>query len=409
MKISTLIKREPFSDIFEKTMESFLGDLTNCTCTVQWRVGTNFKQDLAVGQKWYCNPLINSVFVKGVNSKVFRSINGEYKHNPLRPWLSIAQKLYLMLSQAKLTAVFFTKYTITISPQVLEAKDKLIIGGNTKLRMIDISNNKVYVILKEGFDSKYLEQELYPRTNFLYIPIPKVIEHSDNTARWYSEEYIVGLPTSRINKDIGNQILTKAVECIHKMLNETKEQVILGEYTTCLKNKINQKIDNTSYIKESVKNNIKQITCSLVESLDQYSDNLMTMAYCHGDFHQGNILTNGEKFWILDWEFSGKRQIFYDLIILLLGTRVDNDFSSRFIKLLNSEYDVYSRELINNWPENQWYNDIQKKIDLTVFLLEDIMFYIDENDNDIFYQNRDVMTLRCKELKIITNHLMGRA
>jgi thiamine kinase-like enzyme len=408
MKISTLIKREPFSEIFEKTMESFLGDLTSSTCTVQWKVDTNFKQDLVVGQRWYCNPLINSVFVKGVNSKVFSSINGEYKHNPLRPWLSIVQKLYLILSQAKLTAIFFTKYTITISPPVLEAKDKLIIGGNTKLRMIDISNNKVYVILKEGFDSKYLEQELYPRTNFPYIPIPKVIERSDNTT-WYCEEYIVGLPTSRINKDIGNQILAKAVGCVHKMLNETKEKVILGEYTTHLKSKINQKIDNISYINKSVNNNIKQITYSLVESLDQYSDNLITMAYCHGDFHQGNILTNGEKFWILDWEFSGKKQIFYDLIILLLGTRMDNGFSSRFIKLLNSEYNAYSKELINNWPENQWHNDIQKKIDLTVFLLEDIIFYIDEIDNDIFYQNQNVMTLRCKELKIITNHLTGQA
>ena len=78
MKISTLLEREPFVKIFEKTLASFLTARTGSLHTVEWLDSDVVNKSLHKYQNWYCNPLINSVFVKGVDRTVFDSINGEY-------------------------------------------------------------------------------------------------------------------------------------------------------------------------------------------------------------------------------------------------------------------------------------------------------------------------------------------
>ena len=80
-----------------------------------------------------------------------------------------------------------------MSPAVKSAESKLIIGGNTKLRLIDVAENKVFVLLKDGFDQKYMTRELYVRAEFPFLPVPKIIEQSGD-GTWYSEQYISGEP-----------------------------------------------------------------------------------------------------------------------------------------------------------------------------------------------------------------------
>jgi len=403
MKISELIKREPFERIFRETMALFLNDLTGVTHKVSWR-DKKYLQSLSDSkQYWYCNPLINSIFVKRVKPDVFNSINGEYQHNPLRPWRSILQKIYLLLSQSKITSVFMSKNTVIFSPAIEDSENKLIIGGNTKIRIIDIASKKVYVILKKGFARKYLEREVYVRDNFPYLPIPKIDEYSDH-GLWYREERIVGLSPNRMAKSKGEGVLCKVVENIFKMLNETKKETTVFEYTKTLQKKINNDLGSISYIDKKVKHKMKNIVSTLVETLEEHLNVPINIAYCHGDFHQGNILSDEENYWILDWEYSGYKQIGYDLFILLLESRIENGFSDRFYKLMNNKFDRNQMELINNWPGINWKDETLKKIYLTIFLLEDIYFHIDENNNNIFYKDVNIFADYCLELdKIISN------
>ena len=62
-----------------------------------------------------------------------------------------------------------SKYVIEVSPPIKDAENKLIIGGNTKIRLIDITNRKVYVILKNGFNKKYMVKEKYVRSTCMEI------------------------------------------------------------------------------------------------------------------------------------------------------------------------------------------------------------------------------------------------
>ncbi len=404
MKIHTLLEREDFKSIFESTLESFLHSWTGNSYKVLWDPDDT-NQCLSY-QLWFCNPLINSIFVRNVNSDVFDSINGEYSYNPMNPFKSIFQKIYLILAQSKLTATIFSSSKIFISPPLDDAEYKLIIGGNTKIRIIDNQSKKVFVLLKEGFKSEFITKERYIRDSFPYIPIPKIIDLGEEK-KWFSEEYISGKPPNRFNKKIRNNTLIKAIALINKVLNETKKDISLIEYKNQLMDRINSGISQLTYINSKTISDIQETTEKISRFFDNSKLQDLTIAYCHGDFHQGNILSNGQDFWILDWEYSGEKQIVYDLLIFLLDTRIEEGFANRFIRISENKLDSFQREIVGKWPGIDWNNEQFRESYLKLFLLEDLLFYIEENINNKFYKNTATLRKRMKEYKKIYSALEG--
>jgi hypothetical protein len=398
MKISTLIEREPFLKIFEKTLTSFLTAKVGRPHTVEWLDADFVSESAKLYQDWYCNPLINSIFVSGVDRSVFDSINGEYAYNPMKAWKSKFQRLYLSLSQSTIFSVVLSRYRLRVSPPIESPKSKLIIGGNTKVRWIDVAEKKVFVLLKYGFDQKYMLRELYVRTEFPFLPVPRIIDYEENST-WYSEEYILGKPPNRLAKVAGQKVLLRAIEKIQEMLSKTARATTVGEYVDTLYLKIQASLALIPHIKTDVADNITKIASSLMTSLTCYWDQEFTLAYCHGDFHQGNIISNEDNYWILDWEHSGEKQIAYDFLIMLLESRVESGFSSRFLNLVNNDLDGHQGQLSGGWPNMNWQDN--KNIYLTVFLLEELAFYIEENENPLFYKKSDVLEIRCNEFMTI--------
>ena len=403
MKISTLLEREPFVKIFEKTLASFLTTKIGRPHTVEWLDSDVVNDSSKRSQTWYCNPLINSIFVRGVDRSVFDSINGEYADNPMKPWRSKVQRLYLSLSQSALFSIVLSRHKLRVSPAVESAKSKLIIGGNTKLRLIDVAENKVFVLLKDGFDQKYMARELYIRTKFPYMPAPRVTELGEN-GRWFAEEYISGKPLNRLTGPLNRKVLLQAVERIQLMLKSTQRVTTVGDYAEMLHGVIHHTLSSLTHIKPAVAKNLITIASELVNSLADNCDQQISLAYSHGDFHQGNILSNGNDFWILDWEHSGEKQIAYDFLIFLMESRVETGYSSRFLKLVNEDLGGIQADLSQGWPETKW-DDI-KTTYLVVFLLEELCFYIEENANPLFYEKDDVLELRSAEFIKITSALL---
>ena len=401
MKISTLLKREPFGEIFEKTLKSFLDYNHNSKYNVKWNLKHSHIVKSNSQQLWYCNPYINSIYVSNVNLDVFNSINGEYYYNPLKPWKSFFQRIYLFISQSKMFRILMSKYIINISPGIHNACNKLIIGGNNKIRLIDIDKQKVYVILKYGFEKKYIINERYVRDNFNYISVPKIIDNGKNDL-WFSEEYISGTPINRLKRDIKNKVLTDAISEIHKLLNETKRDLLLSEYIDILNHRIETGISNLS--KED-KNNTKNIKKIIFKFLNKSKDRRILLAYTHGDFHMGNIFSNKHKYCIIDWENSGERHIGYDLFILLYGSRIDKGYSERFTELFNSKLNSKEKEIVINWPGMNFSKIDEFRCDLMLFLIEDLIFHINEKNNVSFYNNANNIKIHMKEIKKILNNI----
>ena len=172
------------------------------------------------------------------------------------------------------------------------------------------------------------------------------------------------------------------------MLIENKVSQPLSKYLYLLKNRVLSGLKSTNYLNQQDILYVTEVFKKILNELDKYSNNIITTSYCHGDFHQGNILCDGNKNWILDWENSGYKQIGYDLLILLLQSRIADGFYYRFSKLLKNKFDSIEIDIINKWPEINWKNKESKKIYLLLFLLEEFDFYITENSNPLFLKNQ---------------------
>ena len=401
MKISLLLERENFKKIFKNSLESFLEDFTGKKHDVNW-YSKREKIPEGYSQKWYCNPLINSVFLKGANPNIFDSIIQEYLHNPLKPWRSPIQKLYLIISKHKYFASKMAKYVIEISPPIDNGKNKLIIGGNTKIRFIDVSDKKVYVILKKGFREKYIKREIDVRKNFKYMPVPELYSCSKNYT-WYSEAYIIGKSPDRMDITEGHVALLDAVKYIHRMINDTKMEKHLYVYVEQLIKRIDKNIQDSTNIDLNTKNTLMDLSKELTEHLNEYHDNVINVACCHGDFQPGNIINDGKKTWIFDWEYFTEKQIGYDLLVLLLKSRLSNSLSHNFKKIITGELSSKDAQLINNWPEFRWDDEQFKKIYLILFLLEELDFHLDENNNDCFFDLSPGLKNICDQITIILN------
>ena len=77
------------------------------------------------------------------------------------------------------------------------------------------------VILKDGFNEKFLKNEINTRKEYPYLPIPKLINYNIKNF-YYLEQRIVGLPYNRIaDQEIRNKSLKGILKLFLKLYKET--------------------------------------------------------------------------------------------------------------------------------------------------------------------------------------------
>ena len=89
-------------------------------------------------------------------------IVSEYAYNPnlLRRFL---QKIYIKISISNYFEHLFAKTSVSVSPWI-ESLDKVcIVPGNQSIRIINLETLTCRVILKDGFSSKSIRNEIYLR------------------------------------------------------------------------------------------------------------------------------------------------------------------------------------------------------------------------------------------------------
>ncbi len=75
--------------------------------------------------------------------------------------------------------------------------------------------------------------------------------------------------------------------------------------------------------------------------------------FCHNDLVAGNILADGRRFWLIDWEYSGWNDGLYDLACmaahLQLDREVEDEMLRRYLRLNDVEPDQASRRRFSAW------------------------------------------------------------
>lgn len=392
MKISISQKRESFDRIFEDSVSKFLTEIYKVPVRVNWNT-----KKTALGlenQIWYCNPLINSIVVKNANKEVYRSFIDEYKTNPLTKWKSFMQRLYLLFASTPQLAHHFASNVIEINPGIESAKNKIFIGGNTKIRFIDLDKQSVYAILKRGYDSSYIKNDIAIRKKYPHLPAPKIFSVSDEHD-WYSEEYIWGVSPDRMSNTVGDAYITDAISGLHQLYDETIHSTPSDIYISSLMDSIKIHLNNCQNLTDDVVNRVKDTVVQLTKRLLKSPSQPIVLCQNHGDLQLGNIICNEkeDKFWVIDWEFTRMRQYGYDYFVMVLLAR-SKGLMSRLATYYDNSISAIFPKYTSSWQKLDLDNI---KYLLLLYLLEELDFRVEEQVNISTHENTGIVSF----LKVI--------
>lgn len=391
MKISLLLEREPFSSIFEETMSAFFSDYFEQDYKVRWCQGDSDKK-IAVfkgeTQIWKCNPQLNAIFVPGAERKVFEPITREFSYTSVW-WRKPFQYLYVKTAAHRVWGKYLAKINIKVSPVVPDAKDLLIVGGNHKLRLLDYKRKKCFIILKKGFDSNFFERELKVRrlVHKLKLPVPFILKEVSSNIKWYAEEYVIGTPINRLKESKRSRfVLGECIKALQILGEHTREEIEVENYVGRLSESIESNIISNHLLIEGgqarLLDYLDKVRSLIVELSRNYIKKINTVI-AHGDFQSANVILNDDCYWIIDWEYSCRRQAEYDGLVYLLKSRFPCGMAKRLKSLLKDDR-IWTEPILCKWSDGGKINLQRKRLILAIFLLEELSLRIEENSNPMF-------------------------
>ena len=391
MRISMLLEREPFSSIFEETMSTFFSDYFEQDYKVKWCQG-DLDKKMAVfkgeTQIWNCNPQLNAIFVPSAERKVFEPITREFSYTSVW-WRKPFQYMYVKTATHRIWGKYLAKINIKISPVVPDAKDLIIIGGNHKLRLLDYKRKKCFIILKKGFDSNFYERELNARRLVcnLKLPVPSILEEVSSNIKWYAEEYVIGTPINRLKESKRSRfVLGKCIKALQILAEHSREEIEVENYISKLSKSIKSNvISNRLLIEEEQARLLHYLdkTRSLIVELSRNSLRKIDTVIAHGDFQPANVIIGDDCYWMIDWEYSCRRQAEYDGLVYLLKSRFPYGMASRLKNLLKDDK-IWSEPILCKWPDGGKIDLGRKRFILGIFLLEELSLRMEENSNPMF-------------------------
>lgn len=404
MKLAQLINREDFSSIFVKTIEKFLIHNYGWNGSVKWIHRNKSKSD----NSFFINERLNLIYHKEFDTLTLRKLSKEYSYHTTFI-KKIIHKTYIRLSFEKFLRNFTSKYIVEIDPLPENFKKVVILGGNHTIRLIDYNNYESIVLGKCGFKNNYIQSLVSVRTQYKNIPGPALINHSIE-GQWYIEDIISGLPLNRIDKFSKEYKVTlnEAREFMIGLYLASEKRVSLDAWLSDRYEKITYGLKNLpSCYSDIIK---KEITTSVSKLLrnNLFKNIYISIAQTHGDFQNANILSpidsDSSHAYIIDWEYTDVRPIFYDALVYELDSRFPEGLAKRFQAFLTNNEDLYKS--INwctghsNAIKNNSVNDI-----LTTFLIEDLFFRIQDTSIYSLKKPNDGFVKFLEEFNIIVNRL----
>lgn len=392
MKIQQLREREPFEDIFERTLSKFLGDVYSREFAVVWnpRKQSRFhKAGVAdkAAQQWCCNPALNSIFVKDPSSDVLEFISKSYMYTP-SPRRRQPQQFYVQMATNPFTASILAFEAVTISPVIPNGDHILITGGNNRIRLLDFGRNRSWEILKAGFDKVWLQREVDARLVPGNWPIP-ALRAADPDGRWFETDLIHAFSLNRLPSTTrASSYLNSAFATLSLWLDRTVCSISPDAYVAELSKKLvslAQSIPNLSAEDAQLVLDVVARCNSVLKTLP-LQDMSVCMAKGHGDFQDGNILVDsGESVWLVDWEHSDVRQLLYDYLVYALRSRFPLGLTARIAEAVQNPHAMMAK--LPGVHDLAW-SLVQEpgrwRGVLLIFLLEDTLWNLQENANPCF-------------------------
>jgi len=402
MKIQQLLEREPFGDILEATLERFLRDRFGKNYRITWYPhNPGLRAIHRQGQQaWFCNPQLNAIFVEDTNSDVLAVVRKGYTITPFR-WRRHLQRGYVALATRNPFASSMASCALGIQPPLPGAERILIMGGNNKIRIIDVVERRVWEVLKVGFDPIFMNREIEVRAVSSFWPVP-ALESVACDHTWFEEEYVNGVALNRLPYDRDRRpIVIEAFSALHDWIDRTRRLGRTAEYVDGLVGNIKHKVGRAALITSTEKEEILRWLDSarrLLDRLTHGSGSVLPLAVGHGDFQEGNILVGNDRLWLVDWEHSLQRQALYDVLVFALRSRFPGGLAMRIRNALENPWYLLAQIPIP-WDDlTQAMKNSRLRLVVAIFLLEELDWNLEENSNPLFLCQSGAWLLFRKEM-----------
>jgi len=345
------MKQEHFGELLAATMSRFFSLHFNG----EWRVAWNGEAAQSGSQRWLVNSLINAVFVPGVHRCALDVVRREFGTSVVR-WKRPLQRGYFRLATSG-TAGLMAHASLTVHPAVPHPDCWLIVPGMNKVRFINSAAGISYCCRKPGCDPAHFRRETEARqfAERHGVPVPRILEFLSDDC--LAETMIVGTPLNRLIS-LGEQGdgLRLAFDAIERLYSSSRRMANLGEYCADIVSQIESVADALSTVARTEVVALAKRVCEFCAG----SGESIELVRSHGDFQPGNILYDGRRIWLIDWEFSGERSQPFDRLTYELRTRFDPGLAGRVLRYAAGCGDDRSRR------------------ELRVFVLETILFECDK-------------------------------
>lgn len=386
MKIHLLRKRENFLKIFRKSISVFTQE------KYQYTSHTNID--------YIINDYLNIVYPSKINRNDLADLVSEFKYHR-KFYRRILQFIYTFLAIRWPFEIITSSESMVISIPTVAKGRWVFIPGNHSIRVVDLDKNRCFVFLKSGFNNKFIESDVSIRLKNTWLKAPKVFQQNSG---WYEEERVVGLPWNRLSSDdLKKKFIIKVQGQLSRLYRQTIVKTPLSSYTSQTCNNILSLL-NASFFSLSGKDKsaIRNFVGAQKFLLDScFDDENLDLVQTHGDFQPGNILCSKDDFWIIDWEYSNQRSIFYDALVFDLECRFPSGLSVRLDKKIN-ELSVMNDYL--KWTGRSL--DNKKSYYFSIFFLEDLLLRMNEISVESIQAKSEALSDYLAEIPIIQELLI---
>ncbi len=386
MKIQLLRKREDFLEIFKKSISIFFQ--------------AKYSHSDYANIEFIINDYLNIVYPSKINRNDLADLVSEFKYHP-KAYRRILQSTYTFLAIRWPLEIITSSESIVISMPISTKERWVFIPGNHSIRIVDLDKNRCLVFLKSGFNNKFIDSDSNIRLDHAWLKTPKVIQQKNG---WYEEQRVVGLPWNRLPSiDLKKKVIVGVQNQLSKLYKKTVINIPIKGYVPQLCNNILSMLATYFSVLSDVE---KDIISNFVDELELLLSNCSSnenvdLVTTHGDFQPGNILCSKDDFWIIDWEFSDQRSIFYDALVFDLECRFPHGLSVRLDKKVN---ELGTMNAYLGWTGRVLDNNIMHYF--PIFFLEDLFLKMNEISVESIHAKSNALSSYLNELPMIQNILI---
>jgi len=369
MRVSLLLQREAFAEVLEKTLARFLNDRYGGVHLVRWHKKPS--KVISGSQAWYGNHYLNAFFVHGSDKGVLRPAMNEFSHS-LVPWRRFPQRFYVALAASSRWRTHFAHSALVVTPSVPGAEQMVLIPGANKIRLVDFASGRCFVIGKEGALSCFVLNEIAVRRKHPDLPVPKLLEASPK-GDWFCERLVDGKPLNRmVDLSKVRKIEEELFSSMEGLQQKTSRDAGDDNYPDRVFSALRENLAQDKFFNRKESARIKEGLGRLEELVTHTSLVAKPVRTCmsHGDFQPSNVLCSEDRFWLIDWEYAGRRCCSYDPLCWGLEARRPSGLSARVEKALrpqnfSTRFEPFSCTRMGGGPD--------QSLHLQLFLLEELL------------------------------------